>query len=133
MRRAPLLLLVPALLAASAAAQDRPPPIYSSEIPEGWPGCVYVVEQLPELIGGLASIRPVYPESESGSVEGRVLVQFVVGADGAVSDITVTRSLAPAFDAAAVEAVRHARFRPGMQRGHPVPVRFSLPVTFRLE
>jgi protein TonB len=89
---------------------------------------------MPELIGGLESIRPTYPEMERrAGVEGRVFLQFVVNGDGTVSDITVTRGVSPGLDAAAVQAVRtQARFRPGMQRGRPVRVQFSLPINFRL-
>jgi len=125
--RAPLLLAVALLAAAPASAQC---PADSTRDPEEF----YVVEQMPQLIGGLASIRPVYPEAERrAGVEGRVFLQFLVGVDGSVSDVTVTRSLTPALDAAAVEVVRRARFRPGEMCGHPTETRFSLPVNFRLD
>jgi protein TonB len=92
-----------------------------------------VVEQMPEIIGGLHSIRPVYPELDRRvGNEGRVLLRFVVNEDGSVSDVVVTRGVSPGLDRAAVEAVQRARFRPGMQRGRAVKVRFSLPVNFRL-
>jgi protein TonB len=65
-------------------------------------------------------------------IEGRVIVQFVVNEDGAVSDIVVTRGVSPGLDRAAVEAAQRARFRPGMQAGRPVRVRFALPINFRL-
>ncbi|HLA62817.1 MAG TPA: TonB family protein [Rhodothermales bacterium] len=122
------LAFVLALLAVAApASAQRAAPVAEET------GAICVVEQMPELIGGLASIRPVYPVSERrAGIEGRVFVQFVVGVDGSVSDITVTRGVTPALDAAAVEAVSHARFTPGMQRERPVQVRFSLPVNFRL-
>jgi protein TonB len=67
-------------------------------------------------------------------IEGRVIVQFVVHPDGHLSDFQVVRSVTPGLDAAAVEAIRtQARFRPGRQRGVAVRVRFTIPVTFRLE
>jgi protein TonB len=88
---------------------------------------------MPELIGGLASIQPTYPEMERrAGIEGRVFLQFVVNEDGSVTEVTVTRGVSPGLDRAAVEAVQRARFRPGMQRGRAVRVRFSLPVNFRL-
>lgn len=125
--RALLLLAVALVLAAPAAAQC---PASAARDPERF----YVVEQMPELIGGLTSLRPVYPEAERhAGIEGRVFLRFVVNVDGSVSDIEVIRGLTPALDAAAVEAVRLARFRPGLQRECPIKARFSLPVTFRLD
>jgi len=120
MRPAVLLLLALVVLAAPAAAQQE-------EV------VFEVVEQMPMLIGGLGSIQPVYPEMERrAGVQGRVFLQFIVNEDGSVSDIVVTRSVSPGLDAAAVAALRSARFTPGIQRGRPVKVRFSLPVNFRL-
>ena len=91
---------------------------------------------LPELVGGLAALQEaiVYPriQREAG-VEGRTFVQFVVTEAGGVSDIEVARSSGDeALDAAAAAAVEAARFRPGTVDGRAVPVRFVLPVTFRL-
>jgi TonB family protein len=95
-----------------------------------------VVEQMPELIGGLASIqqRLRYPqEAREAGLEGRVFVQFVVDEEGNVRDAQVVRGAGSGLDEAALEAVKEARFKPGMQRGRAVQVRMSLPVTFRLD
>ena len=87
----------------------------------------------PTLIGGLASIQPVYPDAARlAELEGTVIVTFVVSPRGNVEDPEVIRSPYEVFNQAAIEAVRKARFAPGQSRGRPVPVRFSLPVTFRL-
>ncbi|HLT46707.1 MAG TPA: energy transducer TonB [Rubricoccaceae bacterium] len=108
-----------------------PPPEPEPEVEE--PEVFVVVEQMPELIGGLASIRPVYPPMEKmAGIEGRVYLEFVVLEDGTVSDVTVMRGVTDGLDAAAVEAVSQARFTPGRQRGRPVRVRMSIPVTFRI-
>ena len=122
MRRALPLLALVALLPAAPRAQGTPEP----EV-------FMVVDQMPELIGGLATIQPTYPERERrAGIEDRVFLQFIVNEDGSVSDIEVTRPVSPGLDSAAVAAVRGARFRPGIQDGRPVRVRFSLPVNFRL-
>jgi protein TonB len=98
------------------------------------PDVFVAVEHMPELIGGLASIQPVYPDMERRvGIEGRVVVQFVVNEDGAVSDIVVMRGVNAGLDRAAVEAVRRARFLPGIQAGRPVKVRLALPINFRLK
>lgn len=108
-----------------------PPPPPPPPPPE--PEVFVVVEQMPELIGGLASISVEYPELDRlAGIEGRVFLQFIVNEDGTVSDVVVLRGVSVGIDQAAIEAVRRARFTPGMQRGRPVRVRFSIPITFRL-
>jgi TonB family protein len=86
------------------------------------------------LIGGIERLRDglAYPDFERrNGVEGRVIVAFVVDVDGVAWGVTVARGVSPGLDAAAVEAVRAARFTPGQRNGRPVAVRFTLPVTFR--
>ncbi|MFB6278049.1 MAG: energy transducer TonB [Salinibacter sp.] len=93
------------------------------------------VEESPTLIGGMDSLRAAveYPDiAEKAGVEGRVIVQFVVGKDGTVQDPTVIRGVHHLLDEAAIEAVKQQKFEPGRQRGEPVRVQMSLPVTFRL-
>lgn len=123
---------VPTAPPPPAAAPTAPPPPPEPE-PAPEPEVFVVVEQMPELIGGPASIQPVYPDIERmAGVEGRVFLQFVVNEDGSVSDIEVMRGVSPGLDRAAVEALRRARFQPGMQRGRPVKVRFAIPIVFQL-
>ena len=89
----------------------------------------------PRLEGGLGEFnrRLEYPvEARRKGIEGQVLVGFVVGETGGVRDVRVLRPVHPLLDEAAVEAVRRSRFAPGTVGGEPVPVRFALPVTFRL-
>ncbi len=94
-----------------------------------------VVEEMPELIGGLASIQSdiTYPEmARRAGIEGRVYIQFVVDEDGTVDNPRVIRGIGGGADEAALEAVKKAKFKPGYQRGQPVRVQYSLPVVFRL-
>lgn len=94
-----------------------------------------VVEEMPEIVGGLASIQEklVYPElAKEAGVEGRVIVQFIVDEAGRVVDPVVVRGIGSGLDEAALTAVRSAEFVPGKQRGEAVKVKMSLPVTFRL-
>lgn len=112
-----------------------PPPPPSEEPVEEEPEVFVIVEQMPELIGGLASIQKLiqYPEiARKAGVEGRVIVQFVVDENGSVQDPQVVRGIGAGCDEEAVRAVRQAKFNPGMQRGKPVKVKMSLPITFRL-
>ncbi|CAN5224779.1 energy transducer TonB [soil metagenome] len=113
---------------------DMPPPPQEEEQPEE--DFFVVVEQMPELIGGLASIQENirYPEmARRAGIEGRVYVQFIVNERGEVEDPRVIRGIGGGADEEALRAVRQAQFRPGMQRGRPVRVQYSLPVVFRLQ
>ncbi len=95
-----------------------------------------VVEDMPELIGGLASIqeRIKYPAiAKKAGIEGRVFVQFVVDKGGNVVDPVIVRGIGAGCDEEALRAVSQAKFKPGKQRGETVNVKMSIPVTFRLK
>jgi len=116
------------------ARLDMPPPQQEEEEEEE--DFFVVVEEMPELIGGLASIQEKirYPEmARRAGIEGRVYVQFIVNERGQVEDPRVIRGIGGGADEEALRAVRQAEFRPGMQRGRPVRVQYSLPVVFRLQ
>ena len=94
-----------------------------------------IVEDMPELVGGMASLyeRVAYPQmAKQARVEGKVIVGFIVDREGNVADPVVLRGVHPLLDEAALGAVRGLRFRPGRQRDRPVAVRMSLPIVFRL-
>lgn len=94
-----------------------------------------VVEEMPELIGGLSSIqsRIQYPEmARRAGIEGRVIVQFIVNEQGYVEDPSVVRGIGGGADEEALRVMSEVRFKPGMQRGRPVRVQFSLPIIFKL-
>lgn len=121
-----------------------PDTLYGSDVPgapddgdEGdEPDVFVIVEDMPILAGGLESLqrRLRYPElARAAGIEGRVIVQFTVLPTGHVSDPVVVRSIGAGCDEEALRLVRTAIFLPGRQRGVPVRVRFSLPITFRLD
>lgn len=94
------------------------------------------VEQMPELIGGLAELQKSikYPEmARKAGIEGRVIVQFIVSENGKVENPRVIRGIGGGCDEEALRAVSAAKFNPGKQRGKPVRVQYSLPVVFRLQ
>ena len=99
-----------------------------------------VVEQMPSFPGGISGLRTYlnqnirYPaEAQENCVQGRVVVSFVVGKDGHISDVTVLRSVDPSLDKEAIRVVRNMpRWTPGKQGGEPVKVRYNVPVSFRL-
>ena len=99
-----------------------------------------VVEQMPKFPGGDAGLMSFlkdnikYPaEAEKAGKQGRVVVTFVVGKDGAVNNAKVVRSVDEKLDAEALRVVNAMpKWQPGKQRGQDVNVKFTLPVTFRL-
>lgn len=125
-----------ASLDLDAPTQAPPPPPPADDEPEEEePEIFVIVEEMPELVGGLAAIQSQirYPEiARKAGVEGRVFVQFVVDENGNVVDPVVTRGLGAGLDEEAIRAVSNAKFTPGKQRGQPVRVKMSLPITFKL-
>ncbi|MFT5144421.1 MAG: protein TonB [Thalassolituus oleivorans] len=112
-----------------------PPPVRKVALDSGAEVFV-IVEEMPELIGGLASLQRGihYPEiAKKAGVEGRVIVSFVVNKTGGVDDPVVVRGIGAGCDEEALGAVSRARFKPGKQRGQAVNVKMSLPITFRLK
>lgn len=113
-----------------------PPPPDEEEEEEPEPEIFVVVEQMPELIGGLGEIQKKikYPEiARKAGVEGRVFIQFVVDEQGNVQDAAVTRGIGAGCDEEALRVVKQAKFKPGKQRGKSVKVKMSLPITFKLK
>ena len=101
-----------------------------------------VVEQMPEYPdGGMAGLMEYfkknmrYPEAaKEAGMQGRVTVQFVVNKDGSISGAKVLRSVEPDFDAEAIRLVNAMpKWKPGIQGGKPVPVKFTVPVKFMLD
>lgn len=110
-------------------------------VEEEQPLNIAMVEQKPEFNGGEAAMYKwlsdniVYPTiaAEEG-VSGRVVVEFVVGKDGSISDVRVVRPRHPALDKEAVRVVKSMpAWIPGRNNGQPVKVTYTLPVSFKLQ
>lgn len=104
-------------------------------------GRVYeIVEEQPKFPGGQGALMSwisshlEYPKvAQDNGVSGKVIVQFVVGTDGSISNAKVTRSVDQSLDMEAIRVVKSMpRWTPGKQDGKPVPVRYTMPVVFRL-
>ncbi len=105
------------------------------------PLSIALVEQKPSFPGGEAAMYTwlgnniVYPPaaSEEGA-QGRVVVEFVVGKDGSITNVRVVRPRHPALDREAVRVVSAMpTWVPGRNNGQPVKVAYTLPVTFKLQ
>jgi protein TonB len=83
--------------------------------------------------------RVGYPAlARENGIQGTVVVSFTVEKDGSISDVEAVREVAGGCTAAALKAVNaineeKERFKPGIQGGLPVRVRFNLPVKFSLQ
>jgi protein TonB len=98
-----------------------------------------VVETMPEFPGGQQAMMKFIAENiqyPANAMEkgGRVVCQFVVEKDGRVSNIQVVRSSGDAsLDEEAVRVIgTMPKWKPGIQRGKPARVTFTLPISFRL-
>jgi len=117
-------------------------PVLQAEEEEVEEEIFVIVEDMPKFRGGDINTfrewvqkRVRYPElaAENG-IQGRVFITFVVETNGNVSNVSVSRSVDALLDEAAKEAVSASpKWEPGMQRGRPVRVRYSIPIIFQLQ
>ena len=117
------------------APMDLPPPPPPTQEEEFEEEIFVVVEQPPVLVGGIAAVQKniVYPDMAlKAGIEGKVIVQFIVNSSGEIVNPTVIRGIGGGCDEEAIRAAKLAKFQPGMQRGRPVSVRYSLPITFKI-
>ena len=115
---------------SSSQSAQGPPPIGTQDEA----GNYIVVEDMPELIGGLESLhrKIEYPDELRGTgTKGTVFIRFVVSEEGKTQNLEVLRSLHPAADEAAMRVVSGAQFIPGKHNGKAVPVRMGLPISFK--
>ena len=122
------------LKAKEEIAQPEPPKEEENKVFD-------VVEEQPSFPGGQGALMQwlrdniKYPviAAENG-IEGRVIVQFVVSKTGSISDVRVARGVDPSLDKEAVRVVSNMpKWTPGKQNGTTVNVRYTLPVTFKLQ
>ena len=99
-----------------------------------------VVEQMPEFPGGAQALFGFvaknihYPKAaEDAGIQGRVIVTFVVMKDGSIGEVKVAKGVSPELDEEAVRCVKSMpKWKPGMQRGQAVNVKFTMPISFAL-
>jgi TonB family protein len=115
-------ILIALLLAMAIAHAQDAPTIYK-------PGNGV---SLPVLV---KQVRPQYTrEAKDQQIEGVVVMDVVVLADGAVGDVVVTQSLDAVYglDSEAVKAMKQWEFKPGMKDGKAVAVRVHVMINFTL-
>jgi protein TonB len=81
-------------------------------------------------------VNPDYtPDAKKAHIQGNVVLNVVVNADGGVGDVTVSRSLDSTFglDEQAVKAAKEWKFKPGTKDGKPVAVQVAVELWFTLK
>ena len=122
------------LKAKEVIAQPEPPKEEETKVFD-------VVEVMPTFPGGQQALfewlskNIKYPVvAEENGVQGRVIVTFVVERNGSITDVQVAKSVDPSLDKEAVRVVKAMpHWIPGKQNGSAVRVKFTVPVTFRLQ
>ncbi|WP_169315671.1 TonB family protein [Haliscomenobacter hydrossis] len=105
------------------------------------PTCILVVEHMPYFPGGQSALlrfiaeNMTWPESlKESSVEGMMVVQFVVERDGSVTNSKVIKSVHPDFDQVGLNIVnKMPKWINGRARGQPTRVQMNLPIRIKLE
>ena len=99
-----------------------------------------VVEHMPEFPGGMGemmkylSMNVRYPEAaQKACTHGRVMVSFIVETDGTISNAHVQKGVSEELDQEALRVIKNMpKWKPGMQSGKAVRVKYTIPISFRL-
>jgi len=127
-------LFIALLVCLPSLAQQKPVEKVDSD------GVYLMPDQMPEFPGGMQAMMKFlttnikYPvEAQKKGVSGRVIVQFVIMEDGTLDQAKVVRGVDPLLDEEALRVVKlMPKWKPGMDRGEAVKVRFTAPIMFNL-
>ncbi len=101
----------------------------------------FIVEVMPSFKGGdinkfreWVQRRTNYPQAAiDNKIVGKVYLTFIIEPDGSVTNVTVVKSVDPIIDVEAVKAIESSpKWSPGLQRGSPVRVRYSMWLNFTI-
>lgn len=99
-----------------------------------------VVDKMPEFPGGIEAMWKFinanlqYPvEVQKRGIQGKVIIQFIIDENGSTTQPDVIRSVDPLLDKEAIRIVKlMPKWKPGMLEGKPVEVKYTIPITFKL-
>ena len=99
-----------------------------------------IVEQLPEFPGGMVEMMKwitknlKYPQAaQRRKIQGKVVVAFIIGKDGSISETKVVNGVDPLLDNEALRVIKMMpKWKPGKDKGKPCMTYFSIPVVFKL-
>ena len=100
-----------------------------------------IVETMPKFPGGETALRKFladnirYPTlAQENGIQGKVVIEFIIGKDGGVYDIQVSRSVEESLDKEALRVVNlMPKWIPGKKNGKTVKVKYFLPIMFRFQ
>jgi len=101
----------------------------------------FIVEDMPEFPGGEMALRTYianavkYPvTAQEKGIQGKVYVTFVVGKDGFVKNTSIAKGVDPSLDSEALRVINNLpKWKPGIQKGVPVNVSYTVPINFKLQ
>ncbi len=117
---------------------EPPPPPPPPSVAEDEIFDFYAIQEKPELLPGNSDkitdyITKNYPPlAKKTGTSGKVILKFVCSKEGVPTNIEITleKPADMGFGEVAIKAIEQVRFKPGMQRDKPVPVRMSQRITF---
>ena len=134
MKKTILMVIAACMMALGAQAQEKKGTPEPDEVFD-------VVEVMPVYPGGMEGLIKYlsenisYPkDAKEQQISGRVLITFVIEKDGSVTEVTTVKSEFPSLDEEAVRVVKGMpNWKPGMQKGKAVRVKYTLPISFSLD
>ena len=116
---------------------------------ESNPDPFFVVEQMPvfpcikvgkkEYCGEVGLMRYIQssikypPIAKEYNITGKVYVKFIVDKNGNVTQVELARGVDKSLDTEALRVIRSLpKYKPGMQRGQPAKVIYTIPINFQL-
>lgn len=105
-----------------------------------YPPIYNVIDQMPEFPGGMDKLLQFindnmkYPtKAQTEGIQGRVVVQFIVDENGYIIEPNIVRSIEPSLDKEALRIIKMLpQWKPGILKGKAVKVKYTVPVTFKL-
>ncbi len=101
---------------------------------------IIIIDEQPEFPGGTSALLEYfrnsieYPQDAlKDSIEGRVIVNFIVEEDGSITNPKVIKSISPSVDAEALRIVSQMpKWKPAKQKGKSIRIRYTVPIAFRI-
>ncbi len=88
---------------------------------------------MPALYAYLRDNLHYPPGAKDQGISGKVFISFVITEDGSVSNVNVEKGIGGGCDEAAIETVKNMpKWKPGMQNGKPVRIKYNIPISFSL-
>lgn len=112
----------------------------AAAITEDKPKETYEIQVMPQPFGGEAAWAKFLqknlhypPPAIDAHAQGKVFLSFIIEKDGHITDVVVERGVGYGLDEEAVRVLKLApAWKPGIQNGHPVRVKFTMPISFQL-